>query len=90
MNSLAAVTLEDVLPQRRFTESRATLISKILGKKKKTRILTPNPWLGKHPKSAKIYLTCSKNVPQLLDFDGIGTVANAKHPRLGYLQGTCS
>ena len=28
--------------------------------------------------------TFSKNVPQLLDFDGIGTdVANAKHPWLG-------
>ena len=31
--------------------------------------------------------TCSKQkVPQLLDFDGFGTVANAKHPWLGYTQ----
>ena len=37
-----------------------------------------------HPKSSKI--TCSKKVPQLLDFDGIGRVANAKHPWLGYTQ----
>ena len=25
-------------------------------------------------------------VPQLLNFDGIGTVANIKHPLLGYTQ----
>ncbi|XP_033625372.1 sodium-dependent multivitamin transporter-like [Asterias rubens] len=30
MNSLAAVTLEDVLPHRRFSEPRAALVSKIL------------------------------------------------------------
>ena len=32
---------------------------------------------------------CKKKVkryPQLSDFDGIGTVANAKHPWLGYTQ----
>ena len=39
-----------------------------------------------HPKSAKIYRHAVKRYPRLLDFDGIGTVANAKHPWLGYMQ----
>ena len=29
---------------------------------------------------------CCKKVSQLLDFDGFGTVSNAKHPWLGYTQ----
>ena len=38
-----------------------------------------------HPKFSIIQHVVKK-VPQLLDFNGIGTVANAKHPWLGYTQ----
>ena len=43
--------------------------------------LNPNP--RGILKSAKIHQHAGKKLPQLLDFDGIGTVANAKHPWLG-------
>ena len=39
-----------------------------------------------HPKSSKIHQHAVKKSTFLLDFDGFGTVANAKHPWLGYTQ----
>ena len=47
---------------------------------KLTNYIDPNSlgiFARNHHKSSKIKSTCSKKVPRLLDFDGIGTVANA-------------
>ena len=56
-----------------------------LTKKEDSLLVNPYPprYFGEKPSQIlQNPSTCTKKVPQLLDFDGIGTVANAKHPWL--------